>query len=82
MTTAPHPDYPQDRGNPQGDRCVCGGIRYWHAVAPHGCDDCGCTQFIKACDHAWHWTGERFACAICSGPTSERQALADMGEPA
>ena len=47
MPTTPHPDYPQDRGTPQGDRCVCGGIRYWHAVAPYGCDDCDCTEFHR-----------------------------------
>ena len=44
----PHPTYraPDEPGlDPRGDRCVCGGIRYWHAVAPHGCDDCPCTEF-------------------------------------
>ena len=40
-----HPDYPSPNGDPQGDRCVCGGIRHWHAVAPYGCDDCDCTEF-------------------------------------
>lgn len=43
MTT--HPDYPPHNGDPQTDRCVCGGIRHWHAVDPHGCDDCDCTSF-------------------------------------
>lgn len=47
-----HPDYPQDRGNPQGDRCVCGGIRYWHAVHPYGCDDCECSTFLALADAA------------------------------
>lgn len=40
----PHPDY-QPGSGPQGDRCLCGGIRYWHAAPPHGCDDCDCTAF-------------------------------------
>ena len=28
--TMTHPDYPPPDGNPQADRCVCGGIRHWH----------------------------------------------------
>lgn len=40
-----HPDYPPHNGDPQADRCICGGIRHWHAVAPYGCDDCDCTEF-------------------------------------
>ena len=49
-----HPDYPQDRGTPQGDRCTCGGIRYWHAAAPYGCDDCDCAMFTpEAADDGW-----------------------------
>ena len=40
-----HPDYPPHNGDPEADRCVCGGIRHWHAVAPYGCDDCDCTEF-------------------------------------
>ena len=27
------------------DRCVCGGVRHWHAREPYGCDDCDCKQF-------------------------------------
>lgn len=43
-----HPTYPPANGDPQGDRCVCGGIRHWHARAPYGCDDCDCTAFTDA----------------------------------
>lgn len=50
-----HPDYgpgPQSidmyHGVPGNTRCVCGGIAHWHAVAPHGCDDCRCERFISA----------------------------------
>ena len=46
MTT--HPDYPPHNGDPQADRCVCGGIRHWHAVAPYGCDDCDCIEFTRS----------------------------------
>ena len=40
-----HPDYPIRHGVPAMDRCVCGGVRHWHAPAPHGCDDCPCEDF-------------------------------------
>jgi hypothetical protein len=40
-----HPDYPIRHGIPAMDRCICGGVRHWHAVAPYGCDDCECTEF-------------------------------------
>ena len=45
-----HPDYSNSapRGTSAGDRCVCGGVRYWHAKAPYGCDDCPCTEFVLA----------------------------------
>ncbi len=40
-----HPDYPQGLADDErGDRCVCGGIRYWHGEA-EGCDDCPCLRF-------------------------------------
>lgn len=47
-----HPDYPPPNGDPSGDRCICGGIRHWHAVAPYGCDDCDCTGFLTPTDAA------------------------------
>ena len=50
MTT--HPDYPPANGDPQGDRCICGGIRHWHAIAPYGCDDCDCRSFLTPDDAA------------------------------
>lgn len=28
--------------------CTCGGIAHYHAIAPHGCDDCSCTEFQRA----------------------------------
>ena len=41
-----HPQYEEGLSDdPRGDRCVCGGIRNWHAPSPHGCDDCPCTEF-------------------------------------
>ena len=40
-----HPNYPVRKGDPALDRCVCGGVRHWHAVEPHGCDDCPCDEF-------------------------------------
>jgi hypothetical protein len=44
-TVTKHPDYPQGLADDeQGDRCVCGGIRYWHGEA-EGCDDCPCLRF-------------------------------------
>ena len=50
-TKTKHPDYlwatAEDPGNPKHDRCICGGIRYWHAVHPYGCDDCGCNEFVR-----------------------------------
>ena len=40
-----HPDYPPVRANdPAMDRCICGGVRYWHGAAM-GCDDCRCRVF-------------------------------------
>ena len=46
MIPVDHPTYsPVDKNDKRGDRCTCGGIRYWHAVEPHGCDDCDCTSF-------------------------------------
>ena len=46
MIPVDHPTYsPVDKNDKRGDRCTCGGIRYWHAVDPHGCDDCDCTSF-------------------------------------
>lgn len=41
-----HPVYPVRPGHPEMDRCVCGGVRHWHGVAPYGCDDCPCTEFV------------------------------------
>lgn len=35
----------------------------------------------RTCDHQWHWTGVEFACSLCSKPTSDEHALADLGEP-
>ena len=50
MTATTHPDYfhatRRDPTKPNHDPCVCGGIRHWHAVKPHGCDDCPCTEFV------------------------------------
>ena len=45
-----HPDYSGGIFAPgQGDRCICGGIRYWHAKPPYGCDDCNeCVAFDAA----------------------------------
>ena len=48
MPSTPHPGYHPDETKPGGDRCVCGGIRHWHAPAPWGCDDCPCTEFRAA----------------------------------
>ena len=81
-----HPDYPPPNGDPSGDRCICGGIRHWHAVAPYGCDDCPCTEFTPAISshyglHRWYWTGAEFRCELCGMLTTEAEALADMGEP-
>ena len=45
-----HPEYPPHNGDPQADRCICGGIRHWHAVAPYGCDDCDCNTFLALDD--------------------------------
>ena len=51
MTTeTQHPDYPVRRGDPPMDRCVCGGVRHWHAPVPRGCDDCDCVEFVIAED--------------------------------
>ena len=44
--TRKHPDYPVRPGNPAMDRCTCGGVRHWHALAPRGCDDCDCREFV------------------------------------
>lgn len=41
----PHPDYHADPSIAEGARCVCGGIRHWHAAPPYGCDDCDCIEF-------------------------------------
>jgi len=46
-----HPDYPIRHGIPSMDRCICGGVRHWHAVAPYGCDDCPCEEFTL--DENW-----------------------------
>ncbi len=43
-----HPDYPIRRHDREMDRCVCGGVRHWHAKEPHGCDDCECEGFVPA----------------------------------
>jgi len=43
-----HPNYHADPTTPQGRPCLCGGIAYWHAPAPHGCDDCDCVEFEPA----------------------------------
>ena len=45
-----HPDYSACTFPPGGgDRCVCGGVRHWHAAPPYGCDDCKeCTAFDAA----------------------------------
>jgi hypothetical protein len=36
----PHPAYPTHTD----ERCVCGGVAYWHGEA-EGCDDCECPAF-------------------------------------
>lgn len=43
----PHPNYERHGGGKGGgDRCECGGIRYWHAtLIGGGCDDCPCPEF-------------------------------------
>jgi hypothetical protein len=45
-----HPNYKnQTRDDIQAARCVCGGIRYWHATLEGGgCEDCDCPQFTAA----------------------------------
>lgn len=44
-----HPNYEIREGDPNGDRCECGGIYYWHAtVEGGGCEDCGCEEFHRA----------------------------------
>lgn len=54
--TVTHPDYSECQFPPGGgDRCVCGGVRHWHAKAPYGCDDCkSCSEFrpIEDAAHA------------------------------
>ena len=51
MTEQTHPEYPIRHGAPAMDRCKCGGVRHWHAMAPYGCDDCACTGFVL--DEDW-----------------------------
>jgi len=51
QTRVVHPTYPIRHGAPAMDRCTCGGVRHWHAVAPYGCDDCECTEFVL--DENW-----------------------------
>lgn len=46
-----HPTYPIRHGIPAMDRCICGGVRHWHAVEPNGCDDCDCEAFYL--DESW-----------------------------
>lgn len=50
LATAWHPDYSVCTWDvpSHGDRCICGGVRYWHAVAGLGCDDCPCEDFVLA----------------------------------
>jgi hypothetical protein len=52
MTTeTQHPDYFAYGKAPgsSSDRCVCGGIRYWHATPEGGgCEDCPCEKFELA----------------------------------
>jgi hypothetical protein len=45
----PHPNYPASllADTARGMRCECGGILFWHAPPPYGCDDCICTEFRK-----------------------------------
>jgi hypothetical protein len=47
-----HPNYNRINGTPRlapwGDICLCGGIRYYHASEPLGCDDCPCESFRPA----------------------------------
>jgi hypothetical protein len=49
-TKVTHPDYPVREGDPELDRCVCGGVRHWHgasvAEGGEGCDDCDCPEFV------------------------------------
>ena len=47
-----HPNYERHGGGKGGgDRCECGGIRYWHATLEGGgCEDCDCPQFTPAGD--------------------------------
>lgn len=46
----PHPAYSPDWTRQSGgERCICGGIKHWHATPEGGgCDDCPCTEFRPA----------------------------------
>ena len=49
-----HPNYRiGDPDDANAARCVCGGIRYWHATLEGGgCEDCDCLEFTAAGDKA------------------------------
>ena len=66
-----HPNYPPHNGDPQADRCVCGGIRHWHAIAPYGCDDCSCEAF----------TGVDAAAPLPPPPLESVKPCAECGQP-
>lgn len=51
MEPVDHPTYPIRHGIPAMDRCICGGVRHWHAESPNGCDDCDCEAFYL--DESW-----------------------------
>ena len=63
-----HPTYPIRHGVPAMDRCICGGVRHWHALAPNGCDDCDCEEF--ALDESWR--------APVEPPVLSRAAIDEM----
>lgn len=47
MSIHDHPEYPPECGDPAMDRCICGGVKHWHADPPLGCDDCVCEKFSR-----------------------------------
>jgi hypothetical protein len=69
-----HPDYPVRPGEPAMDRCTCGGVRYWHAPAPRGCDDCEeCHEFVLDAEATANARTRFFAEVFADGDqTSER----------
>jgi hypothetical protein len=70
----------------QTERCVCGGIRYWHGAAPNGCDDCDdCDAFRPAQEDKEEPEYERvedhFWCANLSRSTINGRCLSDGKHP-